>query len=101
MQISPYPHLLFQTHTNTHTHTYIYTVTHPSHIQPCAPTLLLSVAEVIAEVVVAWRFGDNWRIVRYGDILQVQEAQLNLHREEDLQLTAHGFTTHVPAQENV
>lgn len=82
-------------------HAHIYTVTHLRYVTVCASYLLLGVAEVIAEVVVAWQFGNDWGVVRYGDVLEVQEAELNLHREENLQLAAHGFTTHVPAEENV
>lgn len=83
------------------TFTHIYTITHGNNPPACAYTLLLSVAEVVAEIEVAWRFGDSRRIVWYGYVLQVQEPQLNLHREEDLQLAAHGFTAHLSAQEDV
>lgn len=62
--------------------------------------LLLRLAEVIAEVVVARWFGDNGGALWDGYVLQVQEAELNLHRQEDLQLAAHGLTAHVPAQED-
>lgn len=85
-----------QTHTHTLTHTDIYTFT--SHTG--AHTLLLRLAEVVAEVVVARWFGDDWRVVWDGDVLQVQEAELNLHGEEDLQLAAHRFTCHLAAEEN-
>lgn len=85
---------------DTHTHTYIYTFTRSSCTPANAHTLLLRLAEVVAEVVVARWFGDDWRSVGDGDILKVQEAELNLHREQDIQLAAHGFTTHLPAQEN-
>lgn len=80
----------------THT-TYIYTFTHPSSTPANAHTLLFSLAEVVAEVVVARWFGDDRRTVWDGNVLEVQKAELNLHREEDLQLAAHGFTTHLPA----
>ncbi len=63
-------------------------------------TLLLSLTEVVAEIVVAWWFGDHWCAVGNGNVFEVQEAKLNFHREEDLQLTAHGFTAHLSAQED-
>ena len=89
-QFSPHTH----THTHTHllyTHTYIYLHIH---------TLLLRLAEVVAEVVVARRFGDDRRAVGDGNVLQVQEAELNLHGEQDLQLAAHGLAAHLPTQED-
>lgn len=94
------------THTHTHasyfrhtyTHTYIFT--HSHILVALQRTLLLSLAEVVTEVVVARWFGDDRRAVRDGDVLEVQETELDLHGEEDLQLAAHGFTTHLPAQEN-
>lgn len=97
-----FKHLVSDIRTRTHTYiryiyiyVYIYTFSHPSCT--CPNTLLLSLAEVVAEVVVARRFGNDGRAVGDGDVLKVQEAELNLHREEDLQLAAHGFTTHLPA----
>lgn len=63
--------------------------------------LLLIVAEVIAEVVVARRFGDGWSTVRDRNVLEIKETELDFHREEDLQLTAHVFAIHLPAQENI
>lgn len=46
--------------------------------------LLFSLAEVVAEVEVAGRFGD-WRgRVWDRDIFQVQEAELDFHRKENL-----------------
>lgn len=99
-QLSPHTLLLSQTYTHTHkhalTHIYIYTFIHPAN----AYTLLLGLAEVVAEVVVARWFGYDRRAVGDRDVLEVQEAELDLHRKEDLQLTAHGFTTHLPAQED-
>lgn len=89
---------------HTHTHTHIFTHSHTlAALQPpppCNALLLLRLAEVVAEVVVARWFGDDRRAVRDGDILQVQEAELDLHGEEDLQLAAHGFTAHLPAQKD-
>lgn len=46
--------------------------------------LLFSLAEVVAEVEVAGRFGDWWGRVWNRDIFQVQEAELDFHREENL-----------------
>jgi len=80
--------LISDTHTHIFTHSRV----------PVA--LLLRLAEVVAEVVVARRFGDDRRDVGDGNVRKVQEAELNLHREQDLQLAAHRFTTHLPAQEN-
>lgn len=71
-------------HKHTHTHSRIFTHSHTD-----AHALLLRLAEVVAEVVVARWFGDDWRVVWDGDVLQVQETELNLHGEEDLQLAAH------------
>lgn len=82
------------------THIYIYTFTHPSCTPADAHALLLSLTEVIAEVVVARWFWDDWRALGNGNVLEVQEAELNLHRQEDLQLAAHGFTAHLSAQED-
>lgn len=65
-------------HTLTNTH--IYTFTLP---------LLLRLAEVVAEVVIARRFRDDGSSVRDRNVLQVQEAELNLHGEEDVQLAVH------------
>lgn len=46
--------------------------------------LLFSLAEVVAEVEVAGRFGD-WRgRVWDRDVFQVQEAELDFHRKENL-----------------
>ncbi|TNN68247.1 hypothetical protein EYF80_021569 [Liparis tanakae] len=59
-----------------------------------------SIHQLVAEVVVARRFGDDRRDVGDGNVRKVQEAELNLHREQDLQLAAHRFTAHLPAQEN-
>lgn len=67
---------------------------------PVTHCLLLCLAEVVAEVVVARRFGDDRRAVRDGDVLQVQEAELDLHGEEDLQLAAHGLAGHLAAQQD-
>lgn len=86
-------------HSHSHTHTYLHIHTPSLHFSPCN-ALLLRLAEVVAEVVVARRFGDDWRAVWDGNVLQVQEAELDLHGEEDLQLAAHGFTAHLPAQKN-
>lgn len=63
--------------------------------------LLLSLAEVVTEVEVAWGVGHGWGLVRDGHILQVQQAELDLHGEQDLQLTAHALAAHVPAQEHI
>lgn len=63
--------------------------------------LLLCLAEVIAEVEVARWFGNDWSAVWDGHILQVQEAELNFHGEEDLQLAVHGLAAHVPSEEDV
>lgn len=79
---------------HTHTHT-AHIFTH-SHIL-LAHALLFSLAEVVAEVVVARWFGDDRRTVWDGNVFEVQKTELNLHREEDLQLAAHGFTAHLPA----
>lgn len=83
-------------------HTHIFTHSHTlAAVQPIHMMLLLSVAEVIAEVVVARRFGDGWSIVWDRNVLEIKETELDFHREEDLQLTAHGFAIHLPAQENI
>lgn len=60
---------------------------------------MLSLAEVVAEVIIAWRFWDDWGTVRYRNVFEVQEAEFNLHRQQDFQLAAHGFAAHLPAQE--
>lgn len=74
----------------SHTHNFFFTLSHVLvALQPNAHTLLLRLAEVVAEVVVARRFGDGRRALGDGNVLQVQEAELNLHREQDLQLAAH------------
>lgn len=83
---------------NTHTHTYLHVHTHSSE---SASSLLLRLAEVVAEVEVAGRFGDERRAVRDGHVLQVQEAELDFHGEEDLQLAVHGLAAHLPSQEDV
>lgn len=57
-QITPRTHVLFQTHTHIFTHSHMH-------------ALLLSLAEVVAEVEVARRFGDDRGAVGYGNILQV------------------------------
>ena len=71
----------------------------PAHQTPCV-TLLLSLAEVVTEVKVARGVGHGRGSVWDRHVLQVQEAQLDLHGEEDLQLTAHALTAHVPAQQH-
>lgn len=91
-----------RTHARTRAHTrakkkylHIHTpITHTTH------ALLLRLTEVVAEVVVAGRFGDDRRAVRDGNVLQVQEAELDLHGEEDLQLAAHGLARHLAAQQD-
>lgn len=89
------PHTRTDTHIFTHPHIPVSTCAHThSH------TLLLSLAEVVAEVVVARRFGDDGRGVGDGDVLQVQEAELDLHGEEDLQLAAHRLAAHLAAEED-
>lgn len=83
-------------------HTQIFTQSHtPAAVQLIHMMLLLSVAEVIAEVVVAWRFGDGWSTVWDRNVLKIEETELDFHGEEDLQLTAHGLAIHLPAQENI
>lgn len=64
-------------------------------------SLLLSLAEVVAEVEVARWFGDDRGAVWDGHVFQVQEAELDFHREEDLQLAVHGLAAHLPSQEDV
>lgn len=64
-------------------------------------TLLLGLTEVVAEVEVARWVGHGRGLVGDGHVLQVQQAQLDLHGEQDLQFTAHALAAHVPAQENV
>lgn len=76
-----------------------YLHSHSSWLRPLA-ALLLRLAEVVAEVVVARRFGNGGSAVRDGNVLQVQEAELDLHGQEDLQLAAHGFAAHLPTQED-
>lgn len=70
------------------------------HASPGSAALLLRLAEVVAEVVVAGRFGNDGSAVGNGNVLQVQEAELYLHRQEDLQLAAHGLAAHLPTQED-
>lgn len=86
-----------QRSTHTHAHTVLFqTRCYSVSVRP----LLLRLAEVVAEVVVARRFRDDGGTVRDGNVLQVQEAEFNLHGEEDLQLASHRLTAHVPAQED-
>lgn len=70
-------------------------------VTPRLLALVLCLAEVIAEVKIAGGFGDRRGRVRNGDVLQVQEAELDLHGEENLQLTAHGLAAHLLPQQNV
>lgn len=41
--------------------------------------LLFGLAEVVAEVKVAGRFGNGWGGVRYRHVFQIQEAELDFH----------------------
>lgn len=70
-------------------------------VRQVGASLLLRLAEVVAEVEVARWFGDDRGAVWDGHVLQVQEAELDFHGEEDLQLAVHGLAAHVPSQEDV
>lgn len=97
-QVRSHHTLMFQTHTHSRSKiTYSHFL---GALSVTAHASLLGLAEVVAEVVVAGWFGDDRCTVRNGNVLQIQEAELNLHREEDLQLTAHGLTAHLPTEQN-
>lgn len=85
---------LSHTHSRAHTHTYL-------HTHALLRSLLLRLAEVVAEVEVAGWLGDERGALRDGHVLQVQEAELDFHGEEDLQLAVHGLAAHLPSQQDI
>lgn len=87
----------------THKYTHA-TVPHtPTQIQPSSLTqtglYTHPSAVVVGEVVSAGLLWHGGRGFGYGDVLQVQEAELHLHGDERVQVTACEVTAHLSPQQ--
>lgn len=63
--------------------------------------LLFGLAKVVAEVKVAGRFGNGRGRVWDRHVLQIQEAELDFHRKENVQFAAHAFAAHLFTQQHI